>query len=73
MHYLPHEIADKIRSLPDAKKIELVDQILEELDKPDPEIDHIWAEEAKKRLQAYKSERLKTVEYHEIMSKYKRI
>jgi putative addiction module component (TIGR02574 family) len=72
MHFVPHEIAEKIRLLPDTEKIELVDQILEELDKPDPEIDRVWAEEAKKRLKAYKKGQLKTIDYDDVMSKYKR-
>ena len=38
------ELAEKIKSLPDADKIELVDSILTQLDKPDPEIDRIWAD-----------------------------
>ncbi|UJS17141.1 MAG: addiction module protein [Candidatus Jettenia sp.] len=34
-----------------------------QLDKPDPDIDHIWAKEARKRWQAYKSGKLETVSY----------
>jgi hypothetical protein len=41
--------------LPDIEKIELVDSILRQLDKPDPEIGRIWAEEARKRWLAYKA------------------
>ena len=33
------ELAEKIKSLPDIEKIELVDSILMQLDKPDPEIE----------------------------------
>ena len=55
------EFAAKIKSLPDIEKIELVDSILMQLDKPDPEIDRIWADEARKRWQAYKSGKIETV------------
>ncbi|MGD0488293.1 MAG: addiction module protein [Syntrophorhabdales bacterium] len=43
-----------IKSLPDTEKLKLVDEILTQLDKPDPEIDRIWADEARKRWEAYK-------------------
>jgi restriction endonuclease S subunit len=44
-----------IKSLPDTEKLKLVDEILTQLDKPDPEIDKIWADEARKRWEAYKA------------------
>ncbi|MEK6599170.1 MAG: addiction module protein [Deltaproteobacteria bacterium] len=65
------EFAAKIKSLPDSEKIELVDSILMQLDKPDPEIDRIWADEARKRWQAYKSGEIETVTYEQVMDKYR--
>ncbi|MDP2681927.1 MAG: addiction module protein [Deltaproteobacteria bacterium] len=65
------EFAAKIKSLPDSEKIELVDSILMQLDKPDPEIDRIWADEARKRWQAYKSGKIETVSYEQVMDKYR--
>ncbi len=64
------ELETKIRSLPDSAKLELVDSILMQLDKPDPEIDRIWAEEARNRWQAYKAGKLKTVSYGQVMNKH---
>lgn len=58
----------RIHSLPDLEKLRLVDEILTQLDKPDLELDQIWAEEAKKRWNAYKAGRLKTVSYEEVMA-----
>ena len=51
------KIAEEIRELPDVEKLRLVDTILSDLDKPDPEIDRVWAEEARKRWVAYKAGR----------------
>lgn len=48
------ELEAKIRSLSDTEKLKVVDSILTQLDRPDPEIDRIWAEEARNRWQAYK-------------------
>ncbi|RJQ51336.1 MAG: addiction module protein [Nitrospiraceae bacterium] len=71
MGTISSELAEKIKSLPDTDKIELVDSILTQLDKPDPEIDRIWADEARKRWQAYKAGKLETVPYEQVMDKYR--
>lgn len=66
------KIAAEIDSLSDIEKLYLVDEILKNLDKPDPEIDHIWLEEAHKRWEAYKAGKVETVSYQDVMNKYKR-
>lgn len=66
------KLASEIRALPDAEKLRLVDAILTDLDKPDPEIDRIWAEEARKRWAAYKAGQIPTLSYEEVMAKYRR-
>lgn len=71
MGIINDEFAAKIKFLPDIEKIELVDSILMQLDKPDPEIDHIWADEARKRWQAYKAGKIETVSYEQVMDKYR--
>ncbi|MDQ6652670.1 MAG: addiction module protein [Acidobacteriota bacterium] len=65
-------LALEIRGLPDIEKLRLVDFILADLDKPDPEIDKIWAEEARKRWAAYKAGRIPTVSYEDVMARYSR-
>ncbi len=68
---ISEELAVKIKSLPDIEKIELVDSILMQLDRPDPEIDRIWADEARKRWLSYKQGKSETVPYDQIMDKYR--
>jgi hypothetical protein len=65
------ELKAKIRSLSDTEKLELVDSILIQLDRPDPEIDRIWAEESRNRWLAYKSGKLESVPYDSVMGKYR--
>jgi hypothetical protein len=65
------ELKAKILSLSDTDKLKLVDSILIQLDRPDPEIDRIWAEEARNRWQAYKSGKLESVPYDKVMGKYR--
>jgi putative addiction module component (TIGR02574 family) len=66
------KLASEIRDLPDVEKLRLVDAILTDLDKPDPEIDRIWAEEARKRWTAYKAGEITTVAYEDVMAKHRR-
>ena len=65
------KLAAEIRSLPDNEKLQLVDTILEDLVKPDPEIDRIWAEEARKRWNAYKAGRTSRLSYDLVMAKHR--
>jgi putative addiction module component (TIGR02574 family) len=66
------KIAEEIRELPDVEKLRLVDGILSDLDKPDPEIDRVWADEARKRRAAYKAGKVPTVSYESVMAKHRR-
>lgn len=66
------KLVSEIRALPDEEKLRILDAILTDLDKPDDDIDHVWAVEARKRWDSYKAGRLGTVSYEELMSKYNR-
>lgn len=66
------KLAQEIHDLPDVEKLRLVDAILTDLDKPDPEIDCVWADEARKRWDAYKAGKVPTVSYESVMAKYRR-
>jgi len=66
------KIAEEIRELLDVEKLRLVDTILSDLDQPDPEIDLVWAEEARKRWVAYKAGKVPTVSYESVMAKHRR-
>lgn len=66
------KLALEIRSWPDLEKLRLVNAILSDLDKPDPELDGIWADEARKRWAAYKAGQIPTVAYEDVMAKHRR-
>jgi len=66
------KLTQEIHSLSDIEKLQIVDAILTDLDKPDPAMDRIWAEEARKRWTAYKEGRIPTVSYQEVMDKHRR-
>ncbi|NIP38055.1 MAG: addiction module protein [Candidatus Dadabacteria bacterium] len=53
-----------------AEKAKLIDQLILSLDKPDSDLDKLWAEEAEARLAAYKRGKLKAVSLKEVVAKY---
>jgi hypothetical protein len=65
------KLAAEIRSLSDMEKLHLVETILVDLDKPDPEIDRVWANEARKRWAAYLDGRTASGDYQTVMGKYR--
>ncbi len=65
------KLASEIQALPDDEKLRLVDAILNDLNKPDSEIDRVWAEEARARWAAYKQGLVPTLSYEEVMAKHR--
>ncbi len=65
------DILKEAIQLEPAEKVKLVDQLITSLDKPDKDIDALWAEEAESRLDAYKQGKLKAISLEEVLSKYK--
>ena len=61
------ELQHKVDSLNENEKIVLVNYILENLDKPDPEIDKAWIKESKSRLTAMRAGKMKTYDYFDVM------
>ena len=64
------KLAEEIHELSDIEKLRLVDVILKDLDKPDPEIDRVWAAEARKRWSACRAGRVPAVSYKSVMAKH---
>jgi putative addiction module component (TIGR02574 family) len=55
------EILEKALQLPPEERFIIVEGLLKSLDVPDPDLDRIWADEAEKRLQAYREGRLSAI------------
>ena len=65
------KLVSEIKSLPDLEKLRLLKEILEQLDRPDSEIDRVWADEARKRWAAYRAGKISTASYEDVMAKYR--
>lgn len=53
-----------------SERFDLVEQVLHSLDKPDPEIDKIWIDEAERRLTAYRAGKVQGIPAEEIFGKF---
>ena len=60
------EIIDLALHLKAAERYEVAERIMQSLDKPDVEIDRIWAEEALHRARACDEGRMKTLPFEEV-------
>lgn len=60
------EIITLALQLKAAERYEIAEQILQSLDKSDPEIDREWAEEALHRAKACDAGRMKTIPFNEV-------
>jgi putative addiction module component (TIGR02574 family) len=66
------ELFSRIKALPEEEKRLLVEAILTDLYRPDVAIERTWADEARKRWEAYKLGKIPTVSYDEVMAKHRR-
>ncbi|MEA1891793.1 MAG: addiction module protein [Campylobacterota bacterium] len=46
----------------------VVESLLQSLDKPDDSIDNVWADEAEKRLQNYRNNKVETIPFEEVFN-----
>ena len=64
-------LIEQARTLPPQDRIALVEDVLDSLDRVDPEIDRLWAREASDRLAAYRRGELAAKDLSEIVAKYR--
>ena len=67
----PDQIFEEAITLKPIEQAKLVDNLIAFLDKPDLELDKMWAEEAESRLEAYKNGKLKSISIEKVLEKYK--
>jgi len=60
------EVMEQALKLKASERYMLLEMLHQSLDKPDPEIDRIWREEALRRVQAYDEGKLATVSMEEV-------
>ena len=58
-------------TLKPSDKAQLIDKLISSLDKPDKEIDELWAKEAEDRIDAYDQGNIKVVSLEKVLQKYR--
>jgi len=65
-------VIEQASQLTALEKLEVVDALLASVDKPDTDIDRLWATEAEDRLAAYRRGEIKAFELNEVLAKYRK-
>ena len=60
------DVLEQALKLKPDERFVVVEELIKSLDKPDSELDTIWADEAEKRLNAYRSDDLEGIPMEEI-------
>ena len=64
------KLLEQASRLPAQEKLQLVDQLIADLDLPDPVVEALWAEEAQRRSEAVKNGKLAVKPLSEVLKKY---
>jgi putative addiction module component (TIGR02574 family) len=62
------EILQEALQLNPQERYAVVESLLKSLDKPDENVDSVWADEAQKRLQNYKNNKVQTIPFEEVFN-----
>jgi putative addiction module component (TIGR02574 family) len=58
-------------TLSPSEKAQLIDKLICTLDKPDKEIDELWAKEVEARVDAYDQGKIKAISLEKVLQKYR--
>ena len=72
MNAQTRRIVEEALSLPTRERVELVDELLSSLDRPDEHLDAEWRREAEDRLKAYREGQMKAVPLSDVLAKYRK-
>ncbi|MDO8446414.1 MAG: addiction module protein [Deltaproteobacteria bacterium] len=67
--YSTKKLISEALHLKPAERFIVIEALIKSLDMPNPEIEAAWAEEAEKRLAAYKEGRLATISFEDMFGK----
>jgi putative addiction module component (TIGR02574 family) len=62
----PKIVINEGLQLKPAEKVIVIEALIRSLDVPDPKIEKAWADEAVRRLKAYKEGKLETISFEEM-------
>lgn len=65
------ELVREIEKLSPAERVRVIDKVIRDTIKPDPEIEKIWVREAVARWEAFERGGIETVPYESVVAKYR--
>ncbi len=65
------ELLEKAKALAPSQQLELVEALMNELDRTDSDLDMAWATEAEDRLKAYRRGDIRALPLGEVLAKYR--
>jgi putative addiction module component (TIGR02574 family) len=68
---ITENILKEALKLTPSEKAQLIDKLISILDKPDKEIDELWAREAEDRLDPYDQGKIKAISLKRVLQKYR--
>lgn len=74
MTYQTQQVLKKALCLPPIERAELVEKVFDSFnDSPENNFDHLWAQEAESRIDAFEKGKLKTVSVKKVFQKIEKI
>jgi putative addiction module component (TIGR02574 family) len=64
------ELLEQALKLDPTERLELIDEVLHSLDRPDPTIDRVWIEEAERRLAAYRAGKVRGIPAEDVVGPF---
>ena len=64
---MDESLIDSVLQLKPAERFQLLDVIYDSLDEPDPAIEEAWADEAERRLAAFKAGKTKVIPAEDVL------
>lgn len=64
------DLVESALKLSPAERFALVDEVMHSLDRPDPEIDRLWIEEAQRRLEALRAGQVKGIPAEDVVGPF---
>jgi putative addiction module component (TIGR02574 family) len=68
---ITNNVLKEALTLRPSEKAQLIDKLLYSLDKPDKDLDELWAGEAEDRIDAYDQGKIKVISLDKVLQKYR--
>lgn len=68
---ITNNVLKEALTLRPSEKAQLIDKLLSSLDKPDKDLDELWAGEAEDRIDAYDQGKIKVISLDKVLQKYR--